>query len=172
MEQWDWIIGFEGKYQISTHGRVRSVARYIGRGRGYFKPEAILKSMPDRYGYLCVSLALINRKTKLKHIHKEAAKTFICKSFNDGYNVCHLDGDKTNNNILNLYVGDHVSNTLDKYKQGRTKLTIEQVREIRDLKGKLYQYEIAKLYNIRQSYVSRIFSNIRCQHIPIDNTEL
>ena len=66
METWKDIPGFEGVYQVSDLGRVKSLERKLTAGPGVrILPESILKPMVDRYGYLCVNLYK-DRKYKTK----------------------------------------------------------------------------------------------------------
>ena len=97
-EVWKDITGFEGMYQVSDRGNVRSVARKdsIGRKCG----GRILKPSYDRYGYLQVILCE-NGKVKSKLIHRLVAEAFIPnpKKLPE---VNHKDEIKTNNRVENL----------------------------------------------------------------------
>jgi hypothetical protein len=76
--------------------------------------------------------------------------------------VCHIDGNRQNNFYKNLYIGDYISNTIDRYKQGRTKISIEDISEIKSMAGTMPQWKIAEKFGIKQSYVSRIINGVRC----------
>ena len=107
-EIWKDIIGYGGKYQISNHGRIKSVARqvfYTDKPPRY-KKELILKSRPTgKRGKQYLMIALYDNKGVRKDmlIHRLVAKYFI---FNDNpYNkieVNHIDGDRNNGNVINL----------------------------------------------------------------------
>jgi hypothetical protein len=94
MEIWKDIIGYEGIYQISTLGNVKSL------GNQFTKKEKMLKQKLDRNGYNSISLCK-NGDAKHFLIHRLVAISFLYKKENKDY-VNHLDGVKTNNNINNL----------------------------------------------------------------------
>lgn len=97
MEQWKDIPGYEGLYQASTLGRIKSLR---------FGKEKILKPSLDSGGYLRVNLRK-NKKSKLFRIHQLVAITFL------GHIPCGL----------NLVV-DHInSNKLENYLENLTILT-------------------------------------------------
>lgn len=102
MECWRWIPGFEGLYQVSTRGRVRSVDRWITYPDGskrFFKGR-ILKPTLDKYGYLLVTLSRDGKKRPFK-IHRLVAMAFIPNPENKPQ-VNHLDENPCNNVVENL----------------------------------------------------------------------
>ena len=98
----DWIEGFEGLYQVSNLGRVKSLDRIItfkdGRIRK-FKGK-ILKQNHDKDGYLMVSLVK-NGNYKYVKVHRLVGQAFIKNIYNKPY-IDHIDTDKTNNVFYNL----------------------------------------------------------------------
>lgn len=103
-EQWKEIEGFEGYYQISSFGRVKSVERYIqqkdGMKRPYKIPEKILKPKMKYNGYLGVGLAM-GGKVQNSLIHRLVAAAFIPNP--DGLpEVNHKNEDKKDNRVENL----------------------------------------------------------------------
>ena len=97
-EIWRDIKGYEGQYQVSNKGNVRSVARKdsIGRKCG----GRTLKPAYDKDGYLLVSLYK-NGKAKKKRIHRLVIEAFVPNP-NNLPDVNHLDEIKTNNELSNL----------------------------------------------------------------------
>lgn len=94
MEIWRDIEGFEGKYQISNLGRVKSL-RFNKSTR-----SKILKNAINNYGYHTVTL--YNDSSRyVKQIHRLVAETFI-KNEDIKPHVNHIDGNKSNNNVNNL----------------------------------------------------------------------
>ena len=93
-EIWKDIEGFEGKYQISNLGRVKSL-NYRKTGK-----EKILKLTKDKKGYLRISLKN-NKKLKGFKVHRLVAETFISNPDNLDQ-VNHKDENKQNNSIQNL----------------------------------------------------------------------
>lgn len=89
------IKGYEGLYQVSNYGRVRSLVDCNAQTR-----ELILKARMNRCGYLAITLHK-NAKMKTYSIHRLVAEAFIPNP--DGLPcVNHIDEDKTNNRADNL----------------------------------------------------------------------
>ena len=101
-EEWRDITGYEGLYQVSNLGRIKSLSKVImcrnGCARRY--PEAILKDMEVGNGYRCVVL-YINHMGRQMYVHRLVAKEFIPNP-SGLRDVNHIDGCKTNNNCKNL----------------------------------------------------------------------
>ena len=95
MEEWRDIKGYEGKYQVSNLGRVRSL-----NYRGNTNKEHILKATMTRQGYLRIQLSK-NGKSKSKFVHRLVAETFI-PNIKNKPQINHKDGNKINNNVKNL----------------------------------------------------------------------
>ena len=94
MEVWKDIEGYEGKYQVSNEGRVRSL---YDRG---VKREKILSLLNHNCGYLVITLSL-NGVHKRYLVHRLVAMAFIDNP--NGYEfVNHKDENKKNNNVENL----------------------------------------------------------------------
>lgn len=89
-EIWKVINGFPN-YEVSNIGRVRS--NFPGRGYRILKPEL------DKYGYKKLNI-FKNGKKYTKTVHRLVAETFLGKQ--EGLQVNHIDGVKTNNHINNL----------------------------------------------------------------------
>lgn len=163
------IPGYEGLYQISNFGKVKS----LPRKENHFK-EKVLTVRLDRGGY---PVTFFRYKTKGKwiKIHRAIAMAFInnplCKEV-----VNHIDGDKQNYNILNLeWVTDRenkdhaMTNRL--YAAGEknngAKLKEEQVKEIRELykTKKLTIRELSQKFDISWCSVQRITSYSNWKYI-------
>jgi hypothetical protein len=166
MEIWK-ELGINGKYLISNYGRVKSIHSYSEKSnpRKYGIREMIRKPQKDKDGYVFYCLDIGSGKKKTIRIHKEVFRYFISSDFTSIDQICHSDGDINNNKWSNLYKGNQRTNTLDKYRHGHTKLTIQQVIEIRNIGNTMFQKDIASKFNIGQNYVSRILSNKRCIYI-------
>lgn len=91
MEIWKDIEGYEGLYQVSNLGRVKSLK---------FNKEKILKLLLDSKGYYKVNLYK-NNKIKTYLMHRLIASAFISNP-NNLPQVNHKDEDKTNNKVENL----------------------------------------------------------------------
>lgn len=102
MEIWKDIEGYEGYYQISNNGRVKSVRRRIYLGNGYTKfiEGRIRKAELSKHGYIRVLLS-INGKNRKYFTHRLVANAFLNKI--DGCDfVNHINGIKTDNRVDNL----------------------------------------------------------------------
>lgn len=105
IEEWRDVIGFEGAYQISNLGRVRSLDReipYVNNGTPailHYKGK-VLKPKPDRDGYPRVSLKF-GEKIKLAGIHRLVAQAFLPNPDNLPC-VNHKDYHRDNNCVDNL----------------------------------------------------------------------
>lgn len=100
-EVWRAVPGFDGKYEVSSLGRVRSVDRRVHSRGGYqFRPGVVLSQMTDTYGYLQVPMHLPPRRWTMK-VHRCVALAFIPNP-NGKPQINHIDGDKRNNRVENL----------------------------------------------------------------------
>lgn len=104
MEIWKDIYGYEGLYQISNLGRVKSLSRLVKNGKNHYKfaTEKIRKVAINkkRNGYCEISLYKNNKEKRFK-IHRLVAQAFIQNIFNKP-EVNHIDGNKQNNKAENL----------------------------------------------------------------------
>lgn len=101
-ERWLDIEGWDGKYQVSNNGNVRSlfVDRSIhGRIKRIYRKKN-LKVNDNGNGYKCVCLSL-NRKRKSCYVHILVAEAFLEKTEGRNY-VNHKDFNRSNNNVNNL----------------------------------------------------------------------
>lgn len=117
-EIWKDIEGYNGKYQVSSCGRIRNI-------------KEIMSLTANRGGYL--KLKLYDKgKIKYESVHRLVAKMFIPNPYNLPQ-VNHIDGNKKNNNIDNLEWIDMKGNNIHAIKTGlnKTTLTIEAVKYIR-----------------------------------------
>ena len=97
-EIWKPVIGYEGLYEVSSYGRVKSLCKYDSRNR--FREERILKLCANRLGYLKVGLSS-NNKTKKYLVHRIVAEAFIPNPNNLPI-INHRDENPSNNNVDNL----------------------------------------------------------------------
>lgn len=100
-EIWKDIIGFEGLYQISNYGNVKSCKRYVNAKFGKrVVNEKLLSLGKDKDGYFMAILCQDGIKKTVK-IHRLVANAFIDKI--DGKDIVnHIDSNKSNNNLSNL----------------------------------------------------------------------
>jgi hypothetical protein len=96
------ILGFEGLYQISNYGNVKSCKRLVNYKNGgqRFVNERLLSGGRDRDGYLMAVLCKDSIRKTVK-IHRLVAEAFIDKIVGKNL-VNHIDLDKSNNFVENL----------------------------------------------------------------------
>ena len=101
MEVWKDIKGFEGHYQVSDLGRVKSLTREVKMGSMVCTRKGrILKEGTHKKGYKFVILQRENLKV-CKKIHRLVAENFIPNP-NNLPCVNHIDKNKNNNLVTNL----------------------------------------------------------------------
>ena len=159
MEQWKNVVGFEGIYEVSNHGNIRSVKT------NQIKKPTINKK--DNRPFLNLWK---NNKQKIMRPHRMVLEAFVglCP---EGFECCHNDGNAFNNHVSNLRWDTHTNNIHDRIKHGTSnrgercgtaKLTLEQVNAIRQ--DTRLQRLIAADYGIAESMISRIKNGKRWQH--------
>lgn len=111
-EEWRNVGGFEGRYEVSSLGRVRSKwrARVLKSGKVKYIGNKIIAQRPDGRGYLRVNLNRSNLGLEplVAKSHQVVAKAFIGER--KGLHVNHKDGVKTNNKATNLEYTTHIDN--------------------------------------------------------------
>lgn len=140
MENWKDVSGFEGKYQVSDLGRVKSLDRVRAKHR---YPEKILNSANrlTHDGYARVTLRDDNGVNHEFRVNKLVALTFLPNPLRKA-TVNHKDGNKLNNKLTNLEWATRSENMKHAYRHGlkkpvqgnangNAKLSDEDVRLIR-----------------------------------------
>ena len=125
LEIWKPIKGYEGLYEVSNLGNIRSLDRYIEQKQfsgTIFKrlyKGKILKPQLRNSGYL-----MVNLKNKQIVVHRLVAETFIENPENKPY-INHKDACRTNNCVSNLEWVTHSENVQYGVKNGRYKRSDE-----------------------------------------------
>ena len=165
------IKNFEGYYEISNLGRVRSTS---------YKGVKILKPCKLKNGYLNVILC-VNQKKIHKNLHRLVAETFISNPNN--YDVVnHIDGNKENNIVSNLewcttkYNSYHakINNLLNRYyDRPCAKLTKEKVLKIPEyIEQGATTDDLKNLFNVSRRAIDNIFEGKNWTGLGIDFTKL
>ncbi len=92
----------------------------------------------------------------------------------DGMEVCHNDGNPSNNKITNLRYDTRINNAADSARHGtrlngskkhNTKLSVERVLQIRKLRGTQTQENIASVFGVSQGAISRVILGKTWRHV-------
>lgn len=160
-EEWRSVVGYEGYYEVSSEGRVRRV-----------KTGKILKYIISNNGY-ATQIIYKNKTPKNFRLHRLVATAFVPNPQNKPY-VNHIDNNPMNNCVSNLEWCTSKENMDHCVKQGRrvnhigekngqSKLTTTQVREILD--SILPQKELSIIYGVSQSNISSIKTRLSWKNI-------
>ena len=153
-EQWKDVVGYEGLYQVSTFGRVKSFKQNKTR---------ILNPEICRNGYLRIDLRKYGAH---KHflIHRLVAETFL-QNHTNKIQINHRDGCKLNNFIGNLEWATAAENIHHAVEKGlhssgefctNARFTAEQIRFIRDGCKQLTQKQVAAMFNVNPATINEI----------------
>lgn len=177
MEIWKDVPGYEGYYQVSDQGRVKSVARTVTVPRTKWGVEgkrkvneAVMSLQTDRRSRVFVALRK-DGSSKRFTVASLVAAAFIGPR-PEGLLVLHGDGDSTNNHADNLRYGDHYDNIEDARQHGTltqgekqwlAKLTSDEVKFIRitSLSG-VY---LAAQYGVTPACISAIRQRKNWKHV-------
>lgn len=175
-ETWKPIPSYEGYYEASTMGRVRSVDRIVPRKNQ--SPQRIrgrvLRPGARLDGYCNISLCRDGKPIN-KLVHAVIAETYH-GARPEGMEVAHLNGNKSDNRPDNLMWKTHVDNEADKLthgttlhgEQGTNKLTNEQVLELRRLRWEgTGPSELARKYSIGIEHAVKIAAGRSWSHLPM-----
>jgi hypothetical protein len=113
-EEWRPIPGYEGIYEASNRGRVRSLCRITDRGRNWRGRVMSPVEMPS--GYRIVTLWR-NGKQRTALVHRLVLLAFVGEPPRST-EALHADGNRENNSIENLSWGTHSENQLDQVEHG------------------------------------------------------
>ena len=165
MIEWRPVKGYEGLYEVSNLGQVRSL-NYNHTGE-----VKILKLSKYKSGYLKVSLHK-NGKQYQKTVHRLVAQAFIPNP-GDKTEVNHIDGEKQNNTVDNLEWVTASENTKHAWKTGLSKMTEDRKKKVSEANkgskhpqakrvicittGEIFNYirEGAKKYNVANQDISK-----------------
>ena len=148
MEIWKDIKDYEGYYQISSEGNVRNI-----------KTQQILKGDTNNLGYRRVTLYTPIRKRFF--IHRLVALHF-CEGYSEELVVNHKDGNKQNNNYLNLEWVTRSENDLHAYKMN-----------LRQPYPCTFKHRIIS-YNLKTNEIIKIYENTQecCDDLNVARTNV
>ena len=157
MEKWIDAYEFE-KYEVSDLGNVRNK-----------RTKRVLTQRPSRNSYMCVDIYRNDGTKTTRYVHQLVIFSFNGVHENYGnqkgkYVIDHKDNNYLNNRLDNLQYLKFEENSskitpLKGQSNPNSKLTEEQAREIKALKGIKLQKQIAKEFNVSLSLVQKIHQN-------------
>ena len=158
-EVWKDIEGYEGLYQVSNFGNIKSLARIVhSEKRSDYKiKEKVLKQSDTTTGYKKVELHKDNEKRKSFKVHRLVAQAFIPNPENKR-EVNHIDGNKHNNNANNLEWVTSSENKLHAFEMhlNPTKRDLDEEEIIRMYcEEKMSIRQIAKEFNVADCAIIR-----------------
>lgn len=175
MEQWKEVVGHEGLYEVSDHGRIRR----RGKSRNGYPDGRILEqnlaySVDNRYRRVLLCSHGTNER---QSVHALVATAFL-GARPHGHEINHKNGDKRDNRVSNLewvtrkenqrHSWDVLGRLVARGEQnGSSKLSVNQVRAIRKRyeSGSVSQAKLAVQYGISQHQISRIVRRQNWQHV-------
>jgi hypothetical protein len=168
-EIWKAVVGFEGFYEVSNLGRVRSLARVITTKHGVEKRPTgrILRPGPRPSGHLTVALSNDNVCGKTHNVHTLVLEAFVGPRPAPNLVGRHLDGDENNCRFDNLVWSTRRENGQDRKwhrSQANYKLTPADARQIKDrlavaIRGDVrriaadFKVSVDTIYRIREGYM-------------------
>lgn len=188
VEIWKVIPGFEGYYEASSLGQIRSIRRKVDRkhpiadqiiyryyGGKILKQHKLKNCKPLPYLYLTLSKDNFHYRFL---VHRLILMTFVGGCPN-GQQACHNDGNRLNNNIDNLRWDTASNNQLDRHKHGTNnfpvfygsnnrcaKLNEDDVLKIRSTPySKTRAQELSIIYGVTKSNIWQILSGRSWKHI-------
>lgn len=156
-EIWKDIPGYEGQYQASDQGRIRSVDRIENTARGpwHYKGKILRPGVYCKSGHVSV---VLGHGRNGSPVHQLVMATFIGPRAKDA-DVRHLNGNPKDNRLSNLAYGSRTENIIDVYRQGKRwrRLNLKEVYQIKEslsqgVKGSV----LAKQYGVTATTISAI----------------
>jgi hypothetical protein len=172
-EEWRDVVGYEGLYQVSTLGRVKSLEKRlrIKSGNYRIKLETIKRQHVANNGYLTVGLS-DSGKNRNVLVHRLIAEAFIENSGNLE-TVNHINGIKTDNNVHNLEWCSHRDNLLHALENGLRKPRKKKLDDIQALTTITHlsaknrtMADISRHFNVSEALIARIKNGETFKNIP------
>jgi hypothetical protein len=176
-EEWRAVVGFEGQYEVSSLGRVRSIDRYQTyesvRGGKAVAVTRFLKGKLLRPGWTGSHLTVAIGKGNSQTVHHLMLEAFVGPR-PPGHEGCHYDDDGRRNVLENLSWGTRSKNLHDAIRNGRqkvgtakknAKLSDEKVRDIRALLCTATDYQISKIFGVSDATIRQVRNGRTWKHV-------
>jgi hypothetical protein len=177
-EEWRDIPNYEGFYQVSDQGRVRSCDRYVKSPRllhtDQFRKSQLISMCPDKDGYLGI---LLHKEAKRKSckVHCLVMLAFEGERPNK-YDINHINGIKNDNRFVNLEYCTSSENRLHAFRIGlqpqgekhpHAKFIDADIIKIRNLYalGGITHKEISEMYGVSRAAISYIIRRESWKHL-------
>lgn len=156
MEIWKDIKHYEGLYQISNYGNVKSIKRKVKNKNGFrIVKEKLLKPILNNKGYYVYGLRK-NGKLKMLLLHRLIGEHFL-NNKNNYPCINHKDGNKLNNSIDNLEWCTYEHNIKEAFKLGLNTYTYKKNFKHNYWKGKYGKYhncsKVVLQYDLKNNYL-------------------
>lgn len=172
-ERWLPVVGYEGIYEVSDMGRVRSLM-----ARGKWSAGRVLRFRNDKFGYLKVGLTK-DRVQRFFFVHRLVATAFFGSPTTDRPHINHKNGTKTDNRLENLEWCSPRENmqhsvmtglriAIRGERIGTAKLTAANVLAIR-ASTSVAHGDLANRYGVARSTISMVIGRKNWAHIPDAN---
>jgi hypothetical protein len=122
MEKWRDVIGYEGFYQVSNTGKIRSCDRPVKQRNNsiQIKRGRVLSPALNKSGYVICALSKDNKLSSYP-VHRLVAMAWLRFPPPGMYEINHIDGNKQNNDVYNLEWSNRHNNLLHAIKLGLMK---------------------------------------------------
>lgn len=167
--EWRPVVGFEATHEVSSDGRVRSLARKDKLGRWWPGRELRASGRLGLQVSLCAWSHLVYRK-----VHHLVLEAFVGPR-PAGMECCHNNGDWRDNRLENLRWDTHKANSEDRIKHGRSgkgerhpraKLDADDVVLIRAMdKQGMTRAEISKYFDVTRHHIGHILRGQSWSHL-------
>lgn len=160
-EIWKDIPGYEGRYQASTEGRIRSVDHRVrvvvhGKEATRITRGQVLRPGRQKSGHVSV---VLGHGAHGSQVHQLIMLTFV-GPVPEGCEVCHNDGNPANNALNNLRYDTRSENILDEYRAGRIPRGKTHPATVKEIRKRLKNGEpgcvIARDVGLSETQISRI----------------
>lgn len=175
-EEWRPVVGYEGYYEVSDQGRVRSLGRRVNAPQGWRMIEGrVLKLSKAVNGYVRFA-ACVDGASSHRLVHRAVLEAFVgpCPA---GMQSCHNNGQRDDNRVENLRWDTLANNTADIERHGRrqrgerhhsARLTDEIVRDIRMRRQRGESLpKIGRRFGIASGHVSVITTGRVWKHVLV-----
>lgn len=179
MEKWLPVVGYEGSYEVSDAGRVRSLDRIERHTKRIPRHVTVVRRLKGRLlrpgmkgdGHVTVCLG---RKSGSLQVHFLVLTAFVgpCP---DGMECLHGNGIPDDNRLTNLSWGTRTQNLLDAVEHGdklvgerqwNSKLKNSDIPTIRSLLGSVSYSELGRRYGVNEATIRQIKDGKAWKHIP------